>query len=158
MLSEFGGQLQEKQKLQFSYGLREAQLARIFKEAVRRQGATGEVMLGFLERRLDNTLFRLGLAPSRSVGRQLVGHGHITVNGRKVSIPSYRIRVGDVIAIREQSREHPVFKDLGEALKNYTPPSWLLMDEVKLEGTVKALPHEFDTNIDVNMVVDYYSQ
>ena len=115
-LSEFGQQLKEKQKIRYTYGIREAQMKRLAKEAIKSQGVTGEVIMSMLERRLDNVVYRLGLAPSRSVGRQLVSHGHIVVNGRKVTIPSYKIRVNDLISIRPQSREYAMFKDLGESL------------------------------------------
>ena len=157
-LSEFGQQLKEKQKIRYTYGIREAQMKRLAKEAIKSQGVTGEVIMSMLERRLDNVVYRLGLAPSRSVGRQLVSHGHIVVNGRKVTIPSYKIRVNDLISIRPQSREYAMFKDLGESLKKYEAPSWLSVDAGKLEGKVVALPKDFETSFDVNMVVDYYSK
>ena len=117
-LSEYGKQLQEKQRLQWSYGLRESSMERLFKEALKNRAVTGDVALRLLEQRLDNVIFRLGFAPSRSVGRQLVGHGHFTVNGRKVTIPSYRVSIGDVIAVRVESKNHPLLKDLSAQFKN----------------------------------------
>ncbi len=157
-VSEFGQQLLEKQRFQFSYGLREAQMRRLFKDALKNPAVTGDVFMSLLERRLDNAVFRVGIAPSRSVARQLVSHGHIMVNGRRVSIPSYRVAVGDAITIRPQSATHSAFKDLKERLMQYAPPSWLSVNPEKAEGTVSALPKDFDIPFDVNMVVDYYSK
>lgn len=156
--SEFGVLLAEKQKFKFTYGLRDAQLRRVFVAAAKHAGVTGEMFVSLLERRLDNVVYRLGLAPSRSVARQLVSHGHLTVNGRKVTIPSRLVRPGDEIAIRVQSANHAAFKDLGARLKNYEPPSWLHVDKEKLEGKVIAPPRDFDVPFDVNRVVDYYSR
>lgn len=157
-LSEFGEQLKEKQKFQFSYGLRESQIKNLFKKALKSRGVTGARFLSLLEGRLDNVVFRLGLAPSRSVARQLVGHGHIMVDNQRVTIPSYQVKAGEVISIRPQSKEHPVFKALGESLKKYEPPSWLFLDKEKMEGKVISAPKDFDESFDVNMVVDYYSK
>ncbi|MEK7555118.1 MAG: 30S ribosomal protein S4 [Patescibacteria group bacterium] len=157
-LSEFGQQLQEKQKFQWSYGLREAQLKRVFKEAIKNPAVTGDIFLSLLERRLDNVAYRLGFASSRAVGRQLVGHGHLFVNGRRVTIPSYRVHVGDVITIRPQSKEHAGLKNLSETMKTYEPPTWLSLNKETLEGKVASMPKDFDTSFDVNMVVDYYSK
>lgn len=157
-LSEYGQLLNEKQKIRFSYGLRESQLRKVFETASRNPGVTGEMMMQLLERRLDNAVFRIGLAPSRSVARQLVSHGHILVNGKKVTIPSYLLRTGDKLAIRPQSKDNPVFKDLNITLKKSEPPVWLNMDVEKYEGRVVALPKDFDLPFDVNMVVDYYSK
>jgi ribosomal protein S4, bacterial/organelle type len=157
-LSEYGKQLQEKQRIQWSYGLREGQLERIFAEALKNPAVTGDTVFRLLEQRLDNVVFRLGLTPSRSVARQLVGHGHLTVNGRKVTIPSYRVKMGDVIAPRKESREHSLFKELSNTLKTYEPPQWLHIDKEKYEGKVLSLPKDFDMEFDVNMVVDYYSK
>ena len=157
-LSEYGQQLAEKQKIKFAYGIREAQMRKVFESAAKHKGITGEMIINFLERRLDNVVYRLGLALSRSVGRQLVGHGHILVNGRKVTIPSYAVKANDVIAIRPQSKDHPVFKDLAERLKQYEPPIWLFIDKSQLEGKVISLPKDFEIPFDVTLVVDYYSK
>lgn len=156
--SEFGTLLAEKQKFKFTYGLRDAQLRRVFVAAAKNPGVTGEMFVNLLERRLDNVVYRMGLAPSRSVGRQIVGHGHITVNGRKVTVPSYQVRSGDTVSVRAQSKEHPVFRDIAERLANAEPPSWLTFDAGKLEGKVVSLPRDFDIPFDVNRVVDYYSR
>jgi small subunit ribosomal protein S4 len=158
MPSEFGIQLQEKQKFQFTYGLRESQMRNTFKAALKNPGVTGEVLLSLFERRLDNVVYRLGFALSRSIARQSVGHGHILVNGRKVTIPSYRVRVGDVIAVREASQEIGIFKQLEETLKNFNLPQWLAHTDKKLTGKVLSLPQDFDLPFDVNLVVDYYSK
>jgi len=157
-LSEFGLQTQEKQKIKLTYGIRENQMRQTFKKASHQEGVTGEMMINLLERRLDNVVYRLGLAPSRAVARQLVGHGHMHVNGRKVTIPSYRMAVGNVVSIRPESKDHPIFKELAETLKDYDVPVWLALDKEKLEGTVLAIPKDFEIPFDVNLVVDYYSK
>ena len=156
--SEFGQQLREKQKIKFTYGIRETQLNNVFSKASKNPGITGEMLISYLERRLDNVVFRIGLAPSRSVGRQLVGHGHIKVNGRRVTIPSYEVRVNDLISIRPQSQDHPAFKDLSTNLKNYQTPIWLSLNNEKLEGKVVSLPKDLENLFDVNLVVDYYNK
>jgi len=157
-VSEFGGQLQEKQKIRFTYGIGERQMANIFQEAAKNTGVTGEVVIQLLERRLDNVVTRLGFAPSRSVARQIVGHGHIVVNGRRTTVPSYRVHPNDIITIRPESRNHSAFKDLQERLKQYEAPVWLRFDPDKLEGQVVGLPKDFEMSFDVGLVVDYYSK
>lgn len=156
--SEYGEQLKEMQKFKYSYGLRGAQLRRVFVAAAKNPGVTGELFTQLLERRLDNVVFRLGLAASRSVARQLVGHGHVLVNGRKTTIPSYLVKKGDRIAIRPQSKDHPLFISIPERLKNYEPPSWLAINKESLEGEVVSLPRDVEAPFDVNLVVDYYSK
>ena len=148
----------EKQKIRFSYGIRESQMERIVKEATKNPAVTGPMIISLLERRLDNVVYRLGIAPSRSVGRQMVGHGHIMVNGRKVDVPSYRVRTGEQISIRPQSKDYPLFKDLAANLKKYEPPVWLSLDAEKVMGKVESLPKDFEMPFDVNLVVDYYSK
>ena len=157
-LSEYGQQLKEKQKIRFTYGVRESQMEKIFEKASKNPGATGEMMLSILERRLDNTVYRLGFADSRSVGRQLVSHGHIIVNSRRVTAPSYQVKVGDSITIRPQSKEHPLLQNLSEKLAKYEPPVWLSLDSAKLEGKITANPKDLNDTFDVNQVVDYYSK
>jgi small subunit ribosomal protein S4 len=156
--SEYGQLLNEKQKIKASYGIREIQMRRVFAAAAKNPGATGNLIIQLLERRLDNVIFRLGLAPSRSVGRQLVSHGHIVVNGRKVSAPSYLIKIGDKIGIRPQSKNIDNFKDLSDRIKGYEAPIWLKLDKDKFEGEVVSLPKDIDMPFDINMVVDYYSK
>lgn len=157
-LSEFGQQLKEKQKIRFTYGVRERYLNNLFHKAARNPGITGEMLFQMLEKRLDNVVYRLGLAPSRSVGRQLVSHGHIIVNNRKVTVSSYQVRVGDVIAIRPQSKDHPAFKDLVNNLKKYEAPVWLELDREKFQGKIISGPKDFEIPFDANLVVDYYSK
>lgn len=156
--SEFGDQLREKQKIRATYGIREAAMRKVFQAALKDPGSTGQFMMVLLERRLDNVVYRLGLGGSRSVARQLVGHGHIMVNGKRTDIPSYRVRVGDVITVRGASKDHAGLRNLGETMKQYEAPVWLAMDKEKMEGKVVQAPKDFDTPFDVNMVVDYYSK
>lgn len=156
--SEYGQQLNEKQKIRFTYGLREAQIRKIFETASKKSGITGNAVIQFLERRLDNVIFRLGLAPSRSVARQLINHGHIMVNGKRVTISSFSVKTGDKISIRPQSKDHIVFKDLSVNLMKYITPLWLSLDPAKLEGKVISLPADIDFPFDINMVVDFYSK
>jgi len=154
--TEVGRQLQEKQKIRFSYGVKESYLRRIFARAIASPEITGKVVISLLERRLDNVVYRLGLALSRAVGRQLVGHGHITVNGRKVIVPSFEVKKGDVIGIRSQSQNHPLFHDLEMTLKKQEPPQWLELDKDKKRGKVITLPQEGGAAFNVDSVVDYY--
>src|SRR3989344_837099 len=156
-VSEFGTQLREKQKLKFSYGLNERQVANVFAEAFKKPGVTSDEVLGILESRLDNVIYRLGFAPSRSSSKQIVSHGHITVNGRKVTIPSLRVRVGDKIGVREQSRNHGTLKDLTEKLKGFDVPAWLRLDPATLSAEVLDKPENVPQVFDINIVVDYYS-
>jgi small subunit ribosomal protein S4 len=156
--SEYAQQLMEKQKIKFTYGLREAQLQKVFKAALKNPGVTGELIISLLEKRLDNAVYRLGLAPSRSVARQLVGHGHILVNKKRVNIPSCQIKIGDTISIREASKTHFLFKDLSVKLKSFETPSWLELDKENLTGKVVVDPKKLEIPFDINMVVDYYSK
>ena len=153
-------QLREKQKVRRIYGVLERQFRRYFREAQRRPGLTGENLLVLLETRLDNIVYRLGFADSRSQARQLVEHGHFTVNGRKVTIPSYVVRVGDAIAVRPESRRHPYFKDRRELLGKRNVPSWLVLDEELLGGRVLALPtrQEIDVPVQEQLIVEFYSR
>ncbi len=157
-MSEFGQQLKEKQKIRFSYGIRENQMKLIFKKASRNPGITGAMIMNILESRLDNVVYRLGFGASRSVARQLVSHGHIMVNGRRVTIPSLQVAVGNVISLRPQSADHPLFRDLGEKLKKQDVPVWLSLDADKKEGKVVSAPKDFEIPFDVNLVVDFYSK
>ncbi|SES89277.1 30S ribosomal protein S4 [Anaerobranca gottschalkii] len=159
-LSEYGVQLREKQKLRRIYGVAEKQFRNYFKEANRRQGVTGENLLQILESRLDNVVFRLGFATSRTEARQLVTHGHFTVNGKKVDIPSYLTKPGDVIEVKEKSKESPKFKDLREfaATQNLVP--WLERDVEALRGRVLAVPSrdEIDVPVAEHLIVELYSR
>ncbi|NCN52859.1 30S ribosomal protein S4 [Candidatus Wolfebacteria bacterium] len=156
--SEFGQQLNEKQKIKFSYGIRENQMRKIFDTASKNVGVTGEMILQLLESRLDNVVFRLGFVPSRSIARQAIGHGHLLVNGRKTTVPSYKLRVGDKVSIRPGSKDKAIFKGLADYLKGYEVPVWLKMDKEKFEGEMVSMPKDTEVPFDVNMVVDYYSK
>ncbi|PIR88569.1 MAG: 30S ribosomal protein S4 [Candidatus Harrisonbacteria bacterium CG10_big_fil_rev_8_21_14_0_10_44_23] len=157
-LTEYGKQLAEKQKFRVSYGLRESQMRNYFLKAKNSHEATGQAFMSLLERRLDNVVYRLGLAGSRSVARQLVGHGHIVVNGRKSATPSRQVKKGDVIAIREQSQNSPMFAELEKTLSQHETPYWLKMDPKKREGIVSSAPKDLDIPFDISLVVDYYSK
>lgn len=156
--SEFKSQLQEKQRLRFTYGLRESALKRVVTNAMRAVGIKADIIMSALERRLDNVVYRLGFASSRSVARQLVSHGHISVNGRTVTIPSYSVRVNDVVSIRQQSREHPAFKDLAQTLEKTEAPVWFARDIQRIEGIVLSAPKDIILPFDINLIVDYYSK
>ena len=156
--SEFKTQLMEKQKVKLTYGLNETQLKRVFTNALaNKKEPILQSILNQIEFRLDNVVYRLGFAPSRIMGRQLVSHGHFTVNGRKVTIPSYRVRVGDVIGIREVRKNMPLFKDLKNTLKG-KKESWLKINEQELTGTVTGLPEQVDLPFNLNLVIDYYAR
>src|SRR3989344_6161784 len=128
-LSEFGTQLQEKQKLKLSYGLRERQFKNYLLSAIKQKAVnTADAVFYYLESRIDNLVFRMGLASTRAFARQLVSHGHILLNGKRVTIPSYRVKIGDEVTIREGSKSKGVFKDLNSLLKKYEPPAWISLD------------------------------
>lgn len=136
-LSEYGAQLREKQKLKFSYGLRERQFANYVGKANKKgRGDAKTYLLELLESRLDNVVFRLGLTDSRSQARQIISHGHIMINNRKVTIPSCRVKINDKISIRPQSINKTIFRDLDIKLKKYNPPSWINLDKDKKEGVI----------------------
>ncbi|MEK7636001.1 MAG: 30S ribosomal protein S4 [Patescibacteria group bacterium] len=156
-LSEYGQQLLEKQKLKISYGIEESQLRKIFREA-EKNVAIGQTVVNIIERRLDNVIFRTGLAGSRIVARQLVNHGHIFVNGKKMRTPSSVLRIGNVVSINPNSLSLLIFKDLPNTINKYNPPEWLEVNNEKLEGKIKNLPIDIEVPFDINMVVDYYSR
>ena len=158
-VSEYGAQLKEKQKVKFVYGVQEKQFHKYYLKASNMKGITGDNMLRLLELRLDNVVFRLGLAKTRRMARQVVGHGHIRVNGQKVDIPSYQVKVGDVITLRPRSAESEMFKSLREGTSVLTP-KWLSFDAPNLTGNVAALPTREDIDLEVaeNMIVEYYSR
>ena len=159
--SEYATQLQEKQKLKFIYGILEKQFATYFDIASRQQGITGENLLRLLERRLDSVVFRLGFASTRRDARQLVSHCHFTVNGKKVNIPSYLIKAGDVIEVRESSRSSAKFSKLvGPDAPLVVTPAWLERDKDALKGTVIRLPERSDIDFEVeeHLIVELYSK
>lgn len=158
--SEYGQQLNEKQKLRFVYGVLEKQFHKYYLMATKRDGVTGEMLLQILESRLDNVVYRLGLANTRREARQLVNHAHFTVNGKKVNIPSYLVKVGDVISVREKSRSNGKFTQLKENIGDVIVPKWLDMNKDTLEGKVIALAEREDIDIPVeeHMIVEFYSK
>ncbi len=159
-VSDFGIQLREKQKVRRVYSVLERQFHNYFVVAESRPGVTGENLLRLLELRLDNVVFRMGLATSRAQARQLVGHGHFEVNGRPTNIPSFQLKAGDVVAVRESRRSRDPFKTAKETLRSHQAPEWLRVDAAKLSGTVTELPRRDQMPPDLNeqLVVEYYSR
>ena len=156
--SNYSVQLKEKQKVRFMYGLNERQFKKTFNEAGKLAGLHGENFLKLLESRLDNLVYRMGFAPTRRAARQLVNHGHITVNGKKVDIPSFRVKVGSTIALKEESKDHKAAKAaLEKAIKR---PEFVTFDESKLEGTYVRLPERSELNTEINesLIVEYYNR
>lgn len=158
--SEYGMQLNEKQKVKFIYGVLEKQFHHYYEKAERKQGITGEILLQELERRLDNVVFRMGFANTRREARQLVNHGHFTVNGKRVNIPSYTVNVGDVIAVCENSCSTTRFKKMKEDDAFVAAPKWLERDKNTLSGKVIALPARDDIDFEIaeNLIVELYSK
>jgi len=159
-LSEYAMQHREKQKTRRYYGVLESQFAKYFEMASAKQGVTGENLLRILESRLDNVVYRLGLAMSRPEARQLVSHNHFSVNGKKVNIPSYLVKAGDVISLNEKSRGSDKFKAVIEANASRAVPAWLDMDKNKLEAKVVNLPtrEEIDLPVEEHLIVELYSK
>ena len=158
-LSEYGTQLVEKQKIRFSYGITERQLSNYIKKATHIKGAgTAEKFYEELESRLDNVIYRMGLGNSRRATRQMVSHGHFIVNNHKVTIPSYEVKIGDVIKIREGSKTKKIFDNMIERLKDYKAPTWMSFDVSKMEGKVLAKPINTETFLDLNAVLEFYSR
>ncbi len=157
--SDYRLRLDEKQKLIYNYGLGERQLRTYFKTAARRKGDTGKNLLTLLESRLDNVAFRLGFAPTIPAARQIVKHGHVTINGRRLDIPSYQLRPGDVIGVDESSRAHPVIVETLQS-PSLSVPDYLDIDTTKMTGTFRHAPDRADIPLEVqeNFVVEYYSR
>lgn len=158
--SEYGMQLAEKQKVKFIYGVLEKQFRAYYEKAERKQGMTGEVLLQELERRLDSVVFRMGFANTRREARQLVNHGHFTVNGKRVNIPSYQVRLGDVIAVSEKSRTTTKFKSLIEEQGKKPMPKWIDKAAESFEGKIIAMPARDDIDYEVaeHLIVELYSK
>ena len=156
--SDYGNQLREKQKAKRFYGVQETQFRNFFDKAAKKSGKTGENLLIMLETRLDNAVFRLGFAASRKEARQLVTHGHFTVNGKKANIPSMEVKAGDVIAVKSKSQQSPKFKEIRDM--QITVPQWMDVDVNKLEGKILALPtrEQIDTPIAEHLIVELYSK
>ncbi len=157
-VTEYGTQLREKQKVKKAYGILENQFRKYYEEAERMKGVTGENMLSLIERRLDNVVYRMGIGSSRSECRQIVNHCQITVNGKTVNIPSYQVKVGDVIAVKENKRELEMFKQL-KGMK-IVMPKWLEFNSDTLEGKILALPtrEDIDLNIKEHLIIELYSR
>ncbi len=157
-VSEYGLQLREKQKVRRTYGMLEKQFRLYYEKAAKGKENTGWALLKMLELRLDNVVYRLGLGSSRTESRQIVNHGHITVNGKKVNIPSYQVKVGDVIAVKENKQSLEMFASLKEAKIN--TPKWLEFDAKSLTGKVLALPEREDIDLDIkeHLIVEFYSR
>ena len=159
-MSEYGLQLREKQKAKFIYGVLEKPFRNYYAKAERLPGQTGENLMVLLESRLDNVIFRMGMARTRREARQVVGHRHVTVNGKIVNIPSYLVSAGDVVAIKESSKTTQRFKDITEVTNGRMVPAWLEVDEEKLSASVKNLPHREEIDVPVNemLIVELYSK
>jgi small subunit ribosomal protein S4 len=159
-VSEYGVQLREKQKIRRTYGLQETQFRNYFAKALKQTGRTGELLVKMLERRLDNTLYRLGLAPSRKTARQLISHGHILVNNSAVSIPSYLLRAGDTVGVRERSKKLEVIHASMKRMKDTAMLPWLSLDKANMAGTFLTIPERADIplNADEQLIVELYSK
>jgi len=156
-LTEYGTQLREKQRARFVYGVQEKQFHKLYEEATRKEGVTGVLLLQYLERRLDNVIYRLGFGSTRRQARQIVSHGHILINGKRVDIASYRVKQGDVITVKENSKELSVIK---ESIGQKTVPGWLSLEEGTLTGKVLENPGRdaVDFEIDEAMIIEFYSR
>jgi small subunit ribosomal protein S4 len=159
-VSEFGVQLREKQKMRRIYSVHERQFKRYFETAERRPGVTGENLLRLLETRLDNVVYRMGFATSRAQARQIVAHGHFTINGKGTTIPSHQVSEGDTVEVRETSRKSEYFKTARETMKGAQRPDWLSVDGDRLTGSVTALPRRDQMPLELNeqLVVEFYSR
>ncbi|MDF1498651.1 MAG: 30S ribosomal protein S4 [Patescibacteria group bacterium] len=157
-LSEYGTQLREKQKVKRTYGILEKQFKKYYEMASGMKGNTGKLLPTFLERRMDNVVYRLGMAASRNQARQLVNHGHFLVNGKKVDISSYLIKEGDIISFKSDKGEH--IENIKNTIKNHQTPSWLSIDIQKLQGKVVSMPiiDEIETIADIHLIIEYYSK
>lgn len=158
--SQYGIQLREKQKVRRIYGILERQFSKYYDKAIKHTGDTGKNMLKMLEMRLDNVVYSLGWAQSRPQARQLVTHSHILVNGKKVNIPSYEVKVGDVISIKPKSQKSPLFEDMSKTLAKFETPAWLSLDTKKMEGKVINEPQaeDLDKKLNMTLIVEFYSK
>ncbi|MFH1201052.1 MAG: 30S ribosomal protein S4 [bacterium] len=157
--TEYGAQLLEKQKIRFSYGISERQLSNYVKKVSIIKGtSTAQMLYEELESRLDNVIYRMGLGASRRATRQMVSHGHFIVNNHRVTIPSYEVKVGDIIKIREGSKVKKIFANLAERLKDYNAPAWINFDLNNTEGRILAKPKNVETFLNINAVLEFYSR
>ena len=159
-ISDYGVQLREKQKVKRIYGVLEKQFRKYYEKAERQKGITGTNLLILLERRLDNVVYRMGFASSRNQGRQLVKHSHFIVNGRKINIPSYQVKIGDVIEVKDKSRKIPTVLEAIETVVRRDMPSWLEVDGANFRGTVKEFPNREELTMPINeqLIVELYSK
>jgi small subunit ribosomal protein S4 len=159
-VSDYGQQLREKQRLRRIYGILERQFRRYYEDALRMRGQTGANLLSLVERRMDNVVYRLGFADSRAQARQLVSHGHFTVNGHKINIPSALVDAGDVVAVSEISRRNGYFQSMAEVLEHRSTPMWLSLNPAELSGAVVTLPtrEQIDVPVNEQLIVEYYSR
>ena len=157
-LSSFGKQLREKQKAKRIYGILERQFAKYVAEASKKTGDTSKFLLQYLESRLDNVVYRAGLAHSRAAARQIVGHGHVLVNGKKVDIPSFRAKVGDVVTLKETSKKSKLFENIGESIAKKELPAWVSVDAKTLSAKVLNTPTIENPNYDANAIIGFYSR
>lgn len=159
-LSDYGIQLREKQKVRKTYGLLERQFRRYFHEAERRKGITGEILLQLLERRLDNVVYRMGFAPNRREARQLIAHGHFLVNGKKVNLPSYIVKVGDLVEVKESSRDIPEINNSLSKIEHRGLPTWVEVDSANFKGKVLHVPSRDEVQLPVQeqLIVELYSK
>lgn len=158
--SDYARQLREKQKARRIYGILERQFRRYFEDALRVKGLTGAALLTTLERRLDNVVYRLGFADSRAQARQLVRHGHVTLNGQRADVPSMLVKAGDVISVRERSRQMSHFKSIAETLGERPVPPWMALDAATMSGRILNLPSrdQIETTLNEQLIVEYYSR
>jgi small subunit ribosomal protein S4 len=159
-LTGYGIQLREKQKAKRIYNLTEKQFSNYVTAASNKKGNTGEILSAILETRLDNTVFKIGLAKSRKQSRQLVSHGHITVNGKKVNIPSYQVKIGQIIGLKEKDKKSEKFKQILENLEKHATPSWISLNPGDAEGKIVGFPQSDDLkqNFDTKLIIEYYSR
>ena len=159
-ISEFGQQLLEKQKTKWLYGILERQFRRYYQRAAKQKGRTGQLLLQYLESRLDNVVYRLGFASTRPQARQMVSHGFFEVNGKKINIPSYEVKVGDVISVRKSKQNSKLIQVQKAKLAKYKTPEWLQLDAKTLSGKMLSLPTEDSADVTINpqLIVEYYSR
>lgn len=157
-VSGFGKQLKEKQQAKEMYGLRERQFSNYVSEAARRTGNTSDYLVQYLESRLDNVVFRMGLAASRRLARQIVNHGHMVVNGKKVDIPSFRVKVGDIVAVNELAKKKKLFENVSEKLSKAEAPSWLAVDATKASTKMLNIPKVDNLPFNARVIIEFYSR
>ena len=159
-MSDYGKQLIEKQRVRYTYGITEKQLVNYVKNSTQKEGDATETLLSTLEQRLDNVVYRLGLAPTRRAARQMVSHEHILVNGKKAGIPSHNLKIDDVVTVKEKSQKAPLFANFKDRMAEWKQPTWLTFNMKKMEGVLKSTPNKENTEtmFDLGIVMEYYSR